>query len=150
MVTRHRRQHAAVRAGRTAVGAHEQTEHVQHLLASTSNNVEALAKEVTKKNGEDQWKNMSAAEKEGEAGMRFETPNRFKILGVESEGEESFFFQRKQSTNSPRSQDRTKIRQKCTRWARTHIPGSEGTTKEKNTELQILENWSWRGDGEWT
>ena len=48
-------------------------------------------KEAKKKNGEYQLKNTSAAEKKAGAGMLLETPNRFMILGVESDGEENLF-----------------------------------------------------------
>ena len=69
--------------------AHEQTEYLQHLPASTSNIVEAVAKEATKKNEEYLRRRMSAAGAKEGAGIRFETPNKFNILGVESEVEES-------------------------------------------------------------
>ena len=39
-------------------------------------------KEAKKKNGEYQWKNMSAADKKAGAGMLLETPNGCMILGV--------------------------------------------------------------------
>ena len=131
------------------VGAHEQTEYLQHLPASTSNIVEAVAKEATKKNEEYQRRRMRAPGTKGGAGIRFETQKRFNILGVESEVEESLLTPKaknelatieEQNENKTVMYVRTLNKTRSSRWARTHLLGSKGTKKEKNTELQFLEN----------
>ena len=111
--------------------------------------MEAVAKEATKKNEEYQRKRMSAAGKKGGAGMRFETPNRFNILGIESEHEESLLTPKAKNelaTIKEQNENKTEMyvctlnKTRSSRWARTHLPGSQGTKKEKNMELQFLEN----------
>ena len=70
------------------VGAREQTEYVQHKPASTSNNVEALAK------GGEEERRVSVEEHacSGEEGRSWDASREaVMILGVESDGEENLF-----------------------------------------------------------
>ena len=63
------------------VGAREQTEYLQHLPASTSNIVEAVAKEATKKNEEYQRRRMSAPGTKGGAGDTFRDAKQIQYPG---------------------------------------------------------------------
>ena len=89
---------------------------------------------------------MSAAGTKGGAWIRFETPNRFNILGVESEVEETPTAENELATIEEQNENKTEMyvctlnKARSSRLARAHLLGSKGTKKEKNTELQFLEN----------